>query len=162
MVTVAANRILAEVASMSTAAITAERTRNLMDPTHHEGLVWRYYGNGRLVNVSGAEQRIIDVPDYAREAIILFAREQFSRGFGMMDWQDGDRLGAIERRIWSEFSVQDRASALYTLNTIWREESSRIQDAVRQAMPSWVPGQPVPNNILSPILSGEVGFNAVV
>ncbi|MCL2225062.1 MAG: DUF3879 family protein [Defluviitaleaceae bacterium] len=148
------NPINAAVAAMTTAQITAE------SGTHIEGLVWRYDSNGNLV--SGPEQRLIDLADNMKDAVITFAREQFTRGFGMMNWQDGDRLGAITRRIIMGFSVQDRASALYTLHTIFREEALRIQDAVQQAMPNWTHGQPVPNDILSPILSGEVGFNTTV
>jgi len=154
------NRINAEVAAMSTAAITAEATLYASDPSRLEGLVLRYDSNGNLV--SGGDQRIIDLPEHMKEAIISFAREQFTRGFGTMNWQDGDRLGAIYRRILTQIPVQDRAAAHYTLGNIWRTETMRIQNAVQQAMPNWIHGQPVPNNILSPILSGEVGFNAVV
>ena len=53
--------------------------------------------------------------------------------------------------------VQDRQAAIHTMNTIFLDETRRIQSAVQQAVPTWVAGQRVSNDILNPILNGHGG-----
>jgi hypothetical protein len=43
------------------------------------------------------------------------------------------------------------------MQTIAREENTRLGNAVRQAVPSWTPGQRVSADVLSPILNGHGG-----
>lgn len=131
--------------------LSLDELRAMMDPNHIKGLI--------VDPFSEPNHQKIDVPDHMREAMITFTREQFSRGLGLMDWQDGDRLAALKRSFIRNMPIQDRLNGLHTLNMISIEEGRRIESSVRQAMPSWMPGDPIPNNILAPILNGHGGFD---
>ena len=49
------------------------------------------------------------------------------------------------------------------MQTIAREENTRLGNAVRQAVPNWMPSQRVSAEILTPILNGHGGnVNATV
>ena len=58
-----------------------------------------------------------------------------------------------------ELPEQDRLAANWTMQQIRFEETERIQNAIRQAVPNWQIGQRVPDEILSPILNGAGVFN---
>jgi len=102
-------------------------------------------------------RREIDLPEGVREALITFARDDFSRGFGMGDWEGGERLTMLQHSFLRDIPEQDRLAANHTMWNIVRNESLRLQNAARQAIPNWIPGQRVPDEILTPILNHGAG-----
>lgn len=108
---------------------------------------------------NGMDRRIIDLPDYVHDAIIAFSREQFTRGLGMADWRDGERFTMLRHSFLRDIPEQDRQAALYTMDNIFRTENRRQEAAIREAMPNWMPGQRVPDEILRPILNGHGSFS---
>jgi len=110
-------------------------------------------GNGRYT----VDTRIIALPDGAEEAMITFARDMFARGHGLSDsrGQDGERRRLLMQNILHNVPVQDRQAAVHTMDTAFLNESNRIFDAVRQAVPTWVAGQRVSSDVLNPILNGH-------
>ena len=127
-----------------------------MNPNHIRGMDATNNPNWR---------RIIDLPEGAREAMITFAREDFTRNFGGSGGvsgsaRSGERQTMLMHSFLREVPEQDRLAANWTMQQIRREETDRIQNAVRQALPNWQVGQRVPDEILRPILNGAGGFNA--
>ena len=106
-------------------------------------------------------RRIIDLPEGAREAMITFAREDFTRNFGGRrdSVNSGTRQAMLQHSFLRQVPEQDRLSASWTMQQIRFEESERIQNAVRQAIPNWQIGQHVPDEILRPILNGAGSFD---
>ncbi|MCL2187283.1 MAG: DUF3879 family protein [Defluviitaleaceae bacterium] len=110
-------------------------------------------------------RRIIDLPEGAREALITFAREDFTRNFGGSrgSVDSGTRQAMLQHSFLRQVPEQDRLAASWTMQQIRGAESERIQNALREAIPNWQIGQRVPDNILRPILNGHGGnVNAVV
>ena len=105
----------------------------------------------------GRDTRIIDLPDGAREAMITYARESFTRGFGMGRAQDAERFTMLRHSFLREIPEQDRQAAMHTMDDIFFTESRRLQSAAREAVPNWTPGQRVPDEILIPILNHGAG-----
>jgi len=127
-----------------------------MNPNHIRGLVTVQGG-------PGPDHRMIDLPDHMREAMITFAREDFTRNFGGSrdSVNSGERQTMLQHSFLRELPEQDRQAANWTLQQIRFDESERIHNAVRQALPNWQIGQRVPDNILTPILNGAGGFSAM-
>ena len=74
--------------------------------------------------------------------------------------RDGERFTMLRHSFLREIPEQDRQAALHTMTETFFAEVNRIHSAVRDAMPSWVAGQRVPDEILIPILNHGAGsFN---
>ncbi|MCL2225271.1 MAG: hypothetical protein FWB96_09940 [Defluviitaleaceae bacterium] len=101
--------------------------------------------------------RTIELPEGTEEAMITFTRDLHSRMHGKMSWQDVERRRILMHSILPQVAVQDRHAAIRQMEAIAREESSRITNAIREHVPSWMPGQRVSNEILRPILNGHGG-----
>ncbi|MCL2169918.1 MAG: DUF3879 family protein [Defluviitaleaceae bacterium] len=109
-------------------------------------------------------RRIIDLPEGAREAMITFAREDFTRNFGGSrgSVESGTRQAMLQHSFLRQVPEQDRLAASWTMQQIRFAESERIHNAVRAAMPGWEIGVRVPDEILRPILNGAGGFDATI
>ena len=107
------------------------------------------------------DRRILDLPDHMVEAMRDFAREDFTRNFGGSRGSvvSSQRQTALMHSFLRELPEADRRAANFTLQSIRREETSRIQDSVREAMPNWQIGVRVPDEILRPILNGAGSFD---
>jgi len=125
----------------------------MLNPNHIKGLV-TYHGQQ-------PDRRILDLPDHMREAMITFAREDFTRNFGGSrdSVRSGERQTMLQHSFLREIPVQDRQAASWTLSRMRGEESRRIEAAVREVMPNWQIGQRVPDEILRPILNGAGSFD---
>ena len=125
----------------------------MLNPNHIKGLV-TYHGQQ-------PDRRILDLPDHMREAMITFAREDFTRNFGGSrdSVRSGERQTMLQHSFLRELPIQDRQAASWTLIQIRFAESERIHNAVQQAVPNWQIGQRVPDEILRPILNGAGNFD---
>ena len=103
--------------------------------------------------------RTIDLPEGAEEAMITLAREAFTTRYGMSDarGQDGERMRLLMHSFLPDVAVNDRHAAIRQMSGIFLEETNRIFDTIRQAVPTWTPGQRVSSEILDPILNGHGG-----
>ena len=127
-------------------------TASLENPNHIRGL--------SIMHGESFDNRIIDLPDHMREAMITFAREDFSRIFGGRRGSvaSAERQTMLMHSFLREIPEQDRQAALWTLQQISMSESDRIRSAVREHMPNWTHGQRVPDDILRPILNGAGSY----
>ena len=129
---------------------------SLANPNHIRGLV--------VMHGQERDRRIIDLPEHMVEAIRTFAKEDFTRTFGGSRGSVGsaERQTMLMHSFLRELPEQDRLAALHTMHEIRFAESDRIQNAVRQAMPNWQPGQRVSDEILRPILNGAGSYNVTI
>jgi len=134
--------------------LSTDESFAMLNPNHIKGLVV-YHGQQ-------PDNRIINLPDHMMEAMITFAREDFTRNFGGSNdsVRSGERQTMLQHSFLRELPQQDRQAANWTLQQVRFAESERIMNAVRQAMPGWQIGQHVPDEILSPILNGAGSFSA--
>jgi len=127
---------------------------SLANPNHIRGL--------SIVQGQSFDNRIIDLPDHMREAMITIAREDFATNFGSSrsSARSAERETMLMHSFLREMPEQDRQAALWTMQQTRLAEMNRIHNSVRQAMPNWTSGVRVPDEILRPILNGAGGFNA--
>ncbi|MCL2198243.1 MAG: hypothetical protein FWB80_04895 [Defluviitaleaceae bacterium] len=77
-----------------------------------------------------------------------------ARGVGGVD---GERSRLLIHSFLPDIPVGDRWAAVGQMSGIFIGEMNRIFDAIRQAVPNWMPGQRVSAEILDPILNGHGG-----
>jgi len=147
--------IMAKANSGAFIGLSFDDAMSKMNPNHIRGMDATNNPNWR---------RIIDLPEGAREAMITFAREDFTRNFGGShdSGRSGERQTMLMHSFLREVPEQDRLAATWTMHQIRLAESERIQNAVRQAIPNWQVGQRVPDEILRPILNGAGSFNTTI
>ena len=152
---IGASSILAKANSGAFIGLSFDDAMSKMNPNHIRGMDATDNPNWR---------RIIDLPEGAREAMITFAREDFVRNFGGShdSGRSGERQTMLMHSFLREVPEQDRLAANWTMQQIRFEETDRIQNAVRQAMPNWQIGQRVPDELLRPILNGAGSFNTTI
>ena len=132
--------------------LTGDDAFSALNPNHIRG----------LDATNGRDTRIIELPEHMIEAMITFAREDFTRGFGMGNARDGERFTMLRHSFLREIPEQDRQAALHTMTEAFFTEVNRIHSAVREAVPNWTAGQRVSDDILIPILNGAGSYNTLV
>ena len=106
-------------------------------------------------------KKIIPVSDEHKNKLIEVIRKQFlTNKNGMGDYRDGDEIGALYKKFRESIPPSERLSYTYSLSQIRREEESRLYDYVVAHIPSWRPGETIPDALLKGAVSSGLNVKA--
>lgn len=131
--------------------------RNLMGQLDEDGDRVNCYGVAGM-DITGKDpsesQRIIDIPEAARQDMFDMALREYIRDYGMGSG-DTDRT-AVFTRYQLSVKKSDRLMGTWTLEQYERCYNRAFYNIVKEANPNWKPGQKFDSSILDGITREEV------
>ena len=116
------------------------------------------YGvEGMLVTGRSDYKKIIDVSDEMKEHVLKNVKQAYYKYNGM----SGDN--AAEERAYQgtlneyykTLDREDRLSACWTLGQLGLKLSQEVSDSIKEKVPGWTAGKPIPEGLLDEIFAGD-------
>lgn len=115
------------------------------------------YGlEGMVITGRSDYKRIIEVSDEMKDHIFNDVKRAFYKYNGMSgDMKEQDAYFNKIHEYIKTVDVKDRAAAAYTLDKMSLDLARKVSKAVKEKVPGWTAGKPVPSEVLDEIFSDE-------
>lgn len=123
--------------------------------------------SGRRKNSYGVEgmritgrsdwKKIINVSDEMKQHVYEGVKKEFYK-YGGMSGDSVSEHNAYYNKIHSyvkTLNAKDRSSATWTVSQLHLELAHRVNQSVKERIPSWTSGQPIPHDILDEIFADD-------
>lgn len=102
-------------------------------------------------------KKIIDVSDEMKQHVLDGVKQEFYK-YGGMSGDSKSETDAYFDKIHSYIKTvkpSDRSSAAWTLSQLHLDIAHEVNNAVKNKMPGWTSGQPIPSDVLDEIFAGD-------
>lgn len=109
------------------------------------------------MRVTANSRRIIKVSDEMKQLVLDDVKKAYYKYNGMSG-ESGDEWEAsarIKNNYYKTLKVSDRSAASWTLQQFHQEISKKVSSAVKEKVPGWTYGKPIPSDVLDEIFADE-------
>ena len=109
------------------------------------------------MRITANSKRIIKVSDEMKQLVLDDVKKAYYKYNGMSG-ESGDEWEAsarIKNNYYKTLKVSDRSAASWTLQKFSQEISRKVSSAVKEKVPRWTHGQPIPSDVLDEIFADE-------
>ena len=92
-----------------------------------------------------------------KQRIFNSVKDSFYKYYGMSGDNEAEWeiLARAKNDYYKTLKVSDRVSAAYTLGQFEKSISEKVSNAIKEKIPGWTAGKPVPSDVLDEIFADE-------